>query len=98
MPEMNFEEGGANLNPESTPRGWMPKPEHREGPVARAIETQTAKLPSDAFLWAAIASMIGSAVAQATGNRNMSLFIGQWAPSLLLLGLYNKLVKVAGSH
>jgi hypothetical protein len=31
--------------------------EHREGPVARAIEKQTAKLPSDAFLWAAGASI-----------------------------------------
>jgi hypothetical protein len=25
--------------------------EHSEGPVAQAIEEQTAKLPSDAFLW-----------------------------------------------
>ena len=27
--------------------------EHAEGPVARMIEEQTAKLPSDVFLWAA---------------------------------------------
>jgi hypothetical protein len=98
MPEMNFEEGGITRNSESATRGWMPQPEHREGPVARAIEKQTAKLPSDTFLWAAVASMIGSAVAQAKGNRNLSLFIGQWAPTLLLLGLYNKLVKAAGSR
>ncbi len=26
----------------------------------------------------------------------VSNFIGQWAPTLLVLGLYNKLVKVAG--
>ena len=28
-------------------------PEHEEGAVARAIEQQTAKLPSDIFLWLA---------------------------------------------
>jgi len=28
-----------------------------EGPLARAIENQTAKLPSDIFLWAALASI-----------------------------------------
>jgi hypothetical protein len=32
-------------------------PQHSEGPVATAIEEQTAKLPSDLFLWAAIGSM-----------------------------------------
>jgi len=24
-------------------------------------------------------------------------FVGQWAPTILILGLYNKIVKVAGS-
>jgi len=28
--------------------------ETREGPIARRIEEQTAKLPSDIFLWAAL--------------------------------------------
>ena len=35
-----------------------------EGQVARAIEGQTAKLPSDTFLWAAMASMATSATLQ----------------------------------
>jgi hypothetical protein len=39
-----------------------PKPEHQEGPVARAIEQQTAKLPSDIFLWAAVGSISASLV------------------------------------
>ena len=30
------------------------------------------------------------------GNRETSQFVGQWAPTLLILGVYNKLVKVAG--
>ncbi len=74
-----------------------PQPEHREGQVARSIEEQTAKLPSDTFLWAALGSMVVSAAFQLAGNQKTSLFIGQWAPSFLLMGLYNKIVKVAGS-
>ncbi len=70
---------------------------HSEGVVARTIEEQTAKLPSDTFLWAAIAAMGVSLVMQATGKKHGSLFIGQWAAPFLLFGVYNKLVKVAGS-
>jgi hypothetical protein len=70
---------------------------HTEGPIARAIEDQTAKLPSDAFLWMAVGSMAVSATMQAMGNKQASLFIGQWAPAFLIFGLYNKLVKQLGS-
>lgn len=70
---------------------------HSEGQVAKAIEKQTAKLPSDAFLWMAVGSMTLSATMQMMGNKHASLFVGQWAPTFLLLGLYNKLVKQLGS-
>jgi hypothetical protein len=71
--------------------------QHSEGMVARTIEQQTAKLPSDVFLWAAGASIVGSLTLHFTGRDHESLFVGQWAPTFLILGLYNKLVKVAGS-
>ncbi len=71
--------------------------DYGEGTVARAIERQTAKLPSDLFLWAAAGSIVGSVVLQISGRKHESLFVGQWAPTFLILGLYNKLVKVAGS-
>ena len=70
---------------------------HREGVVARNIEEQTAKLPSDLFLWAAGASIIGSLTLKFMRRDHEALFVGQWAPTFLILGLYNKLVKVAGS-
>lgn len=70
---------------------------HSEGPVARMIEDQTAKLPSDTFLWAAAASIGGSLALKIMGRDHESLFVGQWAPTFLILGLYNKIVKVAGS-
>jgi hypothetical protein len=70
---------------------------HAEGRVARSIEEQTAKLPSDTFLWLAVGSMATSATLQMMGNKHASLFVGQWAPSFLLFGIYNKLVKQLGS-
>jgi hypothetical protein len=71
--------------------------QHREGVIARTIEQQTAKLPSDLFLWAAAGSIGGSLALNLIGNKHASLFVGQWAPTFLILGLYNKIVKVAGS-
>lgn len=68
-----------------------------EGPLARAIEHQTAKLPSDIFLWAALASIATSLVLQILGLKKNALFVGQWAPTFLLFGIYNKLVKQLGS-
>lgn len=81
------------------------KVDHKEGPVARAIENQTAKLPSDVFLWLAGATIVGSAALKVLevvnpsrkDPKGLSIFVGMWAPTLLLLGLYNKVVKVAGS-
>jgi cytosine/uracil/thiamine/allantoin permease len=70
---------------------------HSEGTIAKSIEEQTAKLPSDAFLWTAVGAMTASATLQVMGKRHVSLFIGQWAPTFLILGLYNKLVKQLGS-
>jgi len=70
---------------------------HSEGPVARTIEQQTAKLPSDLFLWAAGGAIATSALLQLVGKQKASLFLGQWVSPFLLLGVYNKIVKVAGS-
>lgn len=70
---------------------------HAEGRIAKTIEDQTAKLPSDTFLWLAVAAMTTSATLQMLGNKHMSLFIGQWAPTFLIFGLYNKMVKQLGS-
>ena len=75
----------------------QPKASQKEGPVARTIEQQTAKLPSDTFLWAAMGSIGLSLVMMLTGQEKKANFIGQWAPTLLILGLYNKMVKLHGS-
>ena len=77
--------------------GHSGRSDHTEGTVAHMIEEQTAKLPSDLFLWAAGASILGSLALKVSGRDHQSLFVGQWAPTFLILGLYNKIVKVAGS-
>ncbi|HEX2971093.1 MAG TPA: hypothetical protein VHP11_02100 [Tepidisphaeraceae bacterium] len=75
----------------------MTRAEHREGTIAKSIEQQTAKLPSDVFLWAAGGSILGSLALKMAGRGQDALFVGQWAPTFLILGLYNKLVKLEGS-
>lgn len=71
-------------------------PQHREGPIAKNIEEQTAKIPSDLFLWAALASMGLSLTLKCLGKKHDALFVGQWAAPFLLLGVYNKIVKTEG--
>ena len=70
---------------------------HSEGRLALSIENQTAKLPSDTFLWAAVGAMAVSLILQSAGRKHASLFLGQWAAPFLLFGVYNKLVKIGGS-
>jgi len=79
-------------NPETEPRT-----QHREGSIARSIEQQTAKLPSDLFLWAAFGSIAASLAFKFSRKDHASLFVGQWALTFLILGLYNKMVKLYGS-
>jgi hypothetical protein len=74
----------------------MTQETQREGRIASAIERQTSKIPSDVFLWGAFASMalsLGLAIAR---QGKAATFVGQWAPTMLLFGVYNKIVKVAG--
>lgn len=69
----------------------------REGTFSSAIESHTSKVPSIGFLTAAIGSMAASAILKGLGKDNWALFVGQWAPAFLILGVYNKLVKQHGT-
>ncbi len=62
-----------------------------------AIESQTSKIPSTGYLAAAVSSMAASAVLKIMGKDEWALFVGQWAPAFLIMGVYNKLVKQLGS-
>jgi hypothetical protein len=69
-----------------------------EGETTKTIESYTAKVPSGTYLMLAIGSMALSLMMMLTGRKEAANFIGQWAPTLLIIGLYNKLVKVQGSE
>jgi hypothetical protein len=71
-------------------------PQKREGNVAKAIEEQTSKLPSDTFLWASMTAMATSLTLKLFKQDHLALFVGQWAAPFLLLGIYNKIVKLEG--
>jgi hypothetical protein len=64
-----------------------------EGKTTSMVEDQTRKIPSITFLNAAIASMAVSAILALTGRKAAATFVGQWAPTLLILGTYNKIAK-----
>lgn len=76
-----------------------PRHAYPEGKVATAIERQTARfIPSDLFMWAAGAAIAASLTLKLQKRNHEALFVGQWAPTLLLFGVYNKMVKLLGSE
>ncbi|MBC7537411.1 MAG: hypothetical protein H7281_01215 [Bacteriovorax sp.] len=69
-----------------------------EGKVTKAIEKQTAKIPSSIFLvlaGGAVALSLGFAMSKK--KKDWATFVGQWVPTILLLGVYDKIVKTYGS-
>ena len=57
------------------------------------VENRMAKIPADTFLWAAGLSLVGSLAMKILHRENDAQFVGQWVPTLLILGLYNKMTK-----
>ena len=90
-----------NTNPAAhtplTPTAPVRRAEHNEDSFTRVIEQQTAKVPSHVFLCASLLSMAVSAAYELKGNQRASRFIGSWTAPLLLMGVYNKLVKTLGT-
>ena len=70
---------------------------HSEGGITRALENQAAKVSSDVWLFAALGSIGAALILRLNDRKDESLFVGQWAAPFLLIGVYNKLIKIAGS-
>jgi hypothetical protein len=49
-------------------------------------------IPSDLFLWAAGGSVLLSLGLRLSGRRDASLFVGEWAPTFVGLGVLARLV------
>jgi len=75
----------------------MENSEHKEGAVTKSIENQTAKLPSDTYLIGAGIAVAISLTLKIMGKKPEALFVGQWVAPILILGVYNKLVKQSGN-
>ncbi len=71
--------------------------EHQEGEITRAIEHYTSMVPSGTYLSVAMGCIGASALLHLLGRKEDSQFVGHWVPTILLLGLYNKMVKQHGS-
>lgn len=91
-------EASSGIGSHAAPNRGVPAGAVGEGPLARTLEEQTSRLPSDVWLWAAGGSIAASLLLQASGEKQRALFVGNWAPTFLLLGIYNKLVKLHGSE
>jgi hypothetical protein len=76
---------------------YLPAPvvreEHSEDWLTRLVEQQTAKIPSSWLLIAALGALGASLALELRGDERWSKFVGMWAPTLLITGVYNKLVK-----
>ena len=72
------------------------RPNRTEDQFTKTIEDYTAALPSSTYLAVAIGAMVLSLMCQATGQGKWGNFIAQWVPTWLIIGLYNKLVKLEG--
>lgn len=53
----------------------------------------TDQVPEQVWYWAAIGSIIGSAILFMMQKRDWSIFVGQWPPTFLLFGLFHKLIR-----
>lgn len=87
-----------DLRTESRISGGVGTTVQGEQKEAGMIESQAIKLPTDAFLWAAGASIVVSLSLQMMGRKEDALFVGQWVPSFLILGLHSRLMRSTGAE
>ena len=68
-------------------------------PVQQAGEAQqtyfslTDQIPEQTWYWAAIGSILVSAMLKLMGKDNWSLFVGQCPPTFLILAIYHKVLR-----
>ncbi len=71
--------------------------EHEEGEITKLIEQYTSLVPSGFYLGLAFGAIGLSLLNRMRRNNEDAVFIGLWVAPFMLMGLYNKLVKLEGS-
>jgi hypothetical protein len=72
------------------------EPRPTEDQFTKTMESYTAAIPSSGYLAVAIGAMGLSLACQVAGRGKWGNFIAQWVPTWLIIGVYNKLVKLEG--
>jgi hypothetical protein len=57
----------------------------------------TDQVPKEVWYWAALGSIIASAMLFLVGKRDWSIFVGQWPPTFLLFGMFHKVLSPSRS-
>jgi hypothetical protein len=86
-----------SMESETNKEGRNPQAAMEEGKTTKRIEQTTAAIPSGTFLVLAGGAIAGVLVLKLLGRHATANFVGEWVPTILMLGLYNKIVKVLGS-
>ncbi|MBI4522325.1 MAG: hypothetical protein HY695_00790 [Deltaproteobacteria bacterium] len=71
-------------------------PRTTEDQFTKSVEEYTAAIPSSAYLAIAVGAMAASLAMQILGRGKWGNFLAQWVPTWLIIGLYNKMVKLEG--
>ncbi len=85
--------GNGGVAPEESSQAGITK----IGAMSKTIERYTSQPRAGTFLSLALGSIALSAILQAVGRKQDAQFVGQWVPTILIIGLYNKLVKLQSS-
>ncbi|HEX2242014.1 MAG TPA: hypothetical protein VHK27_01910 [Gammaproteobacteria bacterium] len=80
----------------TTQTNGLPAAVDSEDRYTKNIESYTAAIPSSAYLGVAVGAMALSLFCQITGRGKWGNFIAQWVPTWLIIGVYNKMVKLEG--
>ncbi|CAN5469219.1 hypothetical protein BH11BAC2_BH11BAC2_14190 [soil metagenome] len=65
----------------------------KEDATTKMIESRTKNIPSDAFLFTALGALAFSLTLKIMGRSKDASFVGQWVAPILIMGVYNKIVK-----
>lgn len=71
----------------------------KESSISKRVEKATSSLPSSFFLVAAAGAVaLSLGLATSRKKKNWANFVGQWVPTILLLGIYDKMVRTPDAN
>lgn len=86
------------MNPQTIIKDTLHNTANKYNSVSKALRHQSTKVPTSVYLLlagGAVALSLGLAVTQR--RKGWANFVGEWVPSILILGLYNKMFKTPAS-